>query len=88
MKIFPLILLLLLVGCAGQTVKEPTEVKVPVYVPCQVIVPDTPTFEVDKLNINADIWDMMIALRVERQQRKQFELELSNLLNDCVKDAK
>jgi hypothetical protein len=88
MKIFSLILLLLLVGCAGQTVKEPTEVKVPVYIPCQVVVPDTPAFEVDKLNISADIWDMMIALRVERQQRKQFDLELLNLLNDCVKDTK
>ena len=70
-------------GCASQGVAVRT-VEVPVSAPCAVSVPPRPAWAVDGLPLGAGIWDQMRALRVEREQRRGYELELEAVARGCA----
>ena len=84
MKRLAMLLAALLTGCAGVP-RAPvvTEVKIPVAVPCDVPMPDPPSFVVDALVIGAPIDAQMRALRAERQQRIGYEIELEAAAQAC-----
>lgn len=76
----------LLAGCS--TVKpvvktEIVEVKVPVRVACTVSVPDRPSSVVLALPANADIFDKVKALLVDRKNDDAHIVELSAALSAC-----
>ena len=70
-------------GCASQGVAVRT-VETQVSAPCAVSVPDRPAWAVDGLPLGAGIWAQMRALRVEREQRRGYELELEAVARGCV----
>ena len=74
---------LVLSGCAGTGPVVPVEVQVPVAVPCRIPDIERPSFAVDVLPVDADVWDMMAALRAERRQRMGYELQLEAALMAC-----
>jgi len=83
-KIVAFAVALALVGCAstpGPVV--PVEVQVPVSVPCRVPDIQRPAFAVDSLSHDADVWDMIAALRAERLQRRGYEAQLEAALKSC-----
>jgi hypothetical protein len=84
MKYIIALCLVSLAGCAStKKIAEPVEVKVPVPVPCKVPDIQRPVFAVESLDVNADIWDMMSALRAERHQRRGYEMQLEASINAC-----
>ncbi len=74
---------LVLAGCAGTGPVVPVEVQVPVAVPCRIPKIERPSFAVDALPVDADVWDMMAALRAERHQRRGYELQLKAAIRAC-----
>ena len=75
---------LALTGCATPLPPaKPTEVRIPVPIPCRVPMPERPSFAVDALALDADIWDQMAALRADRLQRQAYESELEAAIKAC-----
>ena len=70
-------------GCASQGGRVRV-VEVPVSAPCALAVPPRPAWAVDALPLGAWIWDQMLALRVEREQRRGYEMELEAVVRGCV----
>ena len=52
--------------------------------PCAVSAPARPAWAVDGLPLGAGIWAQMRALRVEREQRRGYELELEAVARGCA----
>jgi hypothetical protein len=78
-----LLLCLLITGCAASAPPAVVKIEVPVSVPCTIALPATPVFAVDALPLDADIWDMMAALRADRIQRQAYEKELETAIQAC-----
>lgn len=60
------------------------EVRIPVPVPCDEVMPTKPAYAVDALPVGSDIWKQTAALRAERKQRQGYELELETSLRACI----
>lgn len=82
-KLVVLAALLAAPGCASQ-VAAVRVVEVPVPAPCAVSAPARPAWAVDGLPLGAGIWAQMRALRVEREQRRGYELELEAVARGCA----
>lgn len=82
-KLVVLAALLAAPGCASQGAAVRV-VEVPVPAPCAVSAPARPAWAVDGLPLGAGIWDQMRALRVEREQRRGYELELEAVARGCA----
>lgn len=82
-KLVVLAALLAAPGCASQGVAVRV-VEVPVPAPCAVSAPARPAWAVDGLPLGAGIWAQMRALRVEREQRRGYELELEAVARGCA----
>lgn len=88
MNIFPLLFILgstlMVSGCQNlRPLPEIDVVKVPVVRSCVEYVPEKPAFAVDALPIEAGIFEQMRALRIERYQRKIYEMELEEVIEGC-----
>lgn len=82
----------ILVSCAGcaTTPKlnvQPTAqiVKVPVITSCIDKVPDVPAFMTDAQLLDGSDYQVVLNLRIDRDQRRQYEAEVQALLAACVK---
>ena len=88
MKGLPIVLAMLLAGCAGQVAEPPepvvVRVEVPVEVPCRTERVPRPAFAVDALRIGAPNDEQMRALRAERKQRKAYETRLEAAVAACM----
>lgn len=77
---------LLLAGCAS-TPKEPAirtvEVKLPVRVACKPAPVAEPSYATETLDLSADIFVMVRALLVEREQRRAEAAELRGAIASC-----
>ena len=82
-KLVVLAALLAAPGCASQGAAVRV-VEVPVSAPCAVSAPARPAWAVDGLPLGAGIWAQMRALRVEREQRRGYELELEAVTRGCA----
>lgn len=82
-KLVVLAALLAAPGCASQGAAVRV-VGVPVSAPCAVSAPARPAWAVDGLPLGAGIWAQMRALRVEREQRRGYELELEAVARGCA----
>ena len=82
-KLVVLAALLAAPGCASQGAAV-RAVDVPVPAPCAVSAPARPAWAVDGLPLGAGIWAQMRALRVEREQRRGYELELEAVARGCA----
>ena len=80
--------LVLLTGCAADPVIEyvdrPVEVKVPVVMPCQAVMPAVVRYATEGLKADDSDFDKIKALLVERRQRETTENELRALLGACI----
>lgn len=76
------ILLLALAGCET-TPKIPTEVKIPVTVPCKVPTPAPPQYMFGTLTPDNTIWDKVKVLLSDRQLALGYQLELEVALAAC-----
>lgn len=77
-------------GCATPTTPlgvrvEVQEVKVPVYQPCSVQVPETPIFSFDSAKVEMNVYDKVKLLLIDRRERQAYETELLAALKACVK---
>lgn len=74
------LLLLLLAGCQATM---PATVKVPVAVPCEVILPARPVWATESLRPDAGIFEQVKALLAERRQREGYEAQLEAAARAC-----
>jgi len=82
----------ILVSCAGcastpRLDVQPTAqiVKVPVITPCIDKVPVAPTFMTDAELLDGSDYQVVLNLRIDRDQRRKYEAETQALLAACVK---
>lgn len=77
-----------LTGCAGLApAPQVLTVKQAVWTPCPLQKVPKPVFAVDQLPIGAGIAAQMKALRVEREQRKGYELALETWVEGCSESS-
>lgn len=82
MKYLSLAFLFFLTACSTSPT-IPTEVKIPVAVPCKITPPSKPTFEVDNLALGSDIFTQVKSLLADRKQRQGYEAELEASIKEC-----
>lgn len=80
-----LIVCLLAASCGTTHPPATVRVEIPIPVPCNVQKIDIPSFAVDALTYDSDIWDQMAALRAERLQRQAYEKILQAAIDACRK---
>ena len=74
---------ILLTGCATAPITQVIEAKIPIEIECQTPQIKKPNFAVENLNIGAEIWAQMNALRAERLQRQAYEQEIEAIVKAC-----
>lgn len=82
--LIPVFLALILVGCA--TPRERIvykEVKIPVGHKCLGEIPPQQTYAGGEVSLDADIFDLVVALLIERDQRQTAELNLRSAIAGC-----
>jgi len=72
-----------LASCAGQTVYEPVEVKVPIEVMCKPPVVVHPPFPLKDCPITATIFDKTKAALIEIDERQIYEDQLNAAIKSC-----
>jgi hypothetical protein len=87
-----LLLAALVCSCAGCATApglnvQPTAqiVKVPVITPCIDKLPAAPTFMTDAELLDGSDYQVVLNLRIDRDQRRKYEAETQALLAACVK---
>ncbi len=84
MKRFVLVALLL-AGCAHTQPQIVTkEVRVPISVPCKVTEPAVPSYAADTVGLDEDLFGLVRALLVDREQRKAEAVELRAAVKACL----
>lgn len=74
-----------LTGCATPRERIKTvEVKVPVAVACAPTIPPKPSYEGDTVDLNGNIFELVRALLIEREQRKAEITEVRAALVGCA----
>lgn len=91
MKRVALVLAALVLASCGSAPRERIvikEVKIPVPVPCldEKDLPPEPTYEGDAVDLErANIFELVQAILVEREQRKEVDAKRRAVLSVCVK---
>ena len=75
--------LFLLVGCAHAPPPPPT-VSVPVAVDCAAKVTPPSTYAADAVGLDSNIFELVKALLIDREQRRSQEAELRAALRGCA----
>ena len=78
--------ILFLAGCSttGSTIVTRTvTVEVPVVAKCAAPIPDRPTYELDRVSVNDDVYVKGRAALIEIQQRKAYEEKLQAAAKAC-----
>lgn len=86
MKRLILIGALVLAGCATKPAQprvETLEVKLPVSVPCAPTLPPKPAYAADAVDLGADLFALVQALLIDREQRKEREAVLEGAIDGC-----
>lgn len=86
MKRMMMLIAVLLSGCAWLP-KAPATVNVAVAQACDVPVPPLPTFPVDTLTGDEDVFTLGKTLWADRQVRQAYELRLRTALEGCTERA-
>lgn len=73
----------LIAGCASPK-KDGTPLFLPISGPCLISFPEPPVFAVDKLKGGSNIFEQMLALRVERQEKTSYIRVLTITLKACM----
>lgn len=81
------VLLAVALALAGCGTMAPREVKVPVAVKCDAVVPDVPVWATSALAPTAGIFDQVKTLLAEREQAIGYQDELRSALLECAEDA-
>lgn len=82
--LFPVVLYFLLVGCATPAERVVyKEVKVPAAYKCLGEVPPQQTYAGSEVSLDDDIFGLVVALLVERDQRAVAELNLRAAIAGC-----
>ena len=77
-------LVLMLSGCATPKERIRTvEVRVPVSVPCKPTIPPAEPYAASSVDLRSDIFTLVQALLVEREQRKAREAVLTAATEAC-----
>jgi hypothetical protein len=76
------LILFALAGCDTMP-KVPTEVKIPIALPCKVATPTPPQYMFGTLTADNTIWDKVKVLLSDRQLALGYELELEVALAAC-----
>lgn len=88
-KLFSLVAVLALVGCATDTPPGINtviqKVEIPIAVPCKVEIPVKPTLNFNNLTPEQDIFDKTKAALADRKLQLGYETELLAALNSCIK---
>lgn len=80
----------MLSGCGTQPIKAdplPTVVKVPVLVPCLDKATDKPLFKTDAEILDGSDYQVVVNLRLDRDQRRIYEAELEADQQACIKSV-
>lgn len=84
MKAIPILVLLLLAGCATTPKPgETTTADLPIGVRCEAKAVPVPDFAVDLLPLGASPAQLFDALVIERNQRIAYEIELLAAVREC-----
>ena len=83
-----LLLVLLLAGCGTAPIPQPdivrtVEVRVPVGIPCKVVLPPVPLWELDRISPDAPLFELVRAAVIELKQRQQYEALLRAVAESC-----
>ena len=84
-----LLLVLLLAACATAPIPQPdivrtVEVRVPVGIPCKVVLPPVPLWELDRTSPDAPLFDLVKAAAIELKQRAAYEILLLAAAVSCA----
>ncbi len=82
MRLPTIAVLTLLAGCAGQPTL-PTEVRVPVPVPCITESPKSPVFITDADLLKLGDYDFVVTLAKDRKERQGYESLLEATIAGC-----
>jgi len=77
-------ILLLLAGCQASLPPVPTEVRVPVPVPCLDRMPDRPKFLMDAELKGLDDWNFVLELRRDQLELRGHVEVLTATLQACI----
>ena len=85
MKAVSILILLLLAGCATapRNPGETTKADLPIGVRCEAKAVPVPDFAVDLLPLGASDGELFDALKIERNQRIGYEIELLAAVRQC-----
>lgn len=72
---------LLLAGCAGG-IRQPSEVLVPVHVPCVGSLPEKPVSEFENA-AELSMFEQVRSLLIDREQDKIYKAELEAVIAGC-----
>jgi hypothetical protein len=83
MKYAPLLAMLIVLAGCQHSPTIPTEVKIPVAVPCTVETPAEPAYQFGNLTPEDTIWTKVQVLLSDRQLSIAYETELKAALAAC-----
>jgi uncharacterized lipoprotein YmbA len=87
MKRLVIVAALALAGCASKAPPEPiirtVEIKVPVRTPCTPAPVPAPTYTADTVDLASNIFELVRALLVDREERKATETKLRGAIASC-----
>jgi len=79
-----LALCLLLGACATKPAYTPPKVvEIPVSVPCKVQLPEKPAYAADIVSLDEQIFALVQALLIDREQRQEREAKLEAAVKAC-----
>lgn len=85
MRVLVVVIALALAGCgsAGKLPPRTIEVRVPVATKCTPDIDPKPTYATEAVDLSADLFELVKALLIERDQRTAREAELQAAVDAC-----